>query len=124
MGAFGSPVKKLLMSMGEDAVISPFKANRPDTSSQSRCINLLEQIPLCSVQVEEPLARISSFEESLGGNLLQESKRQAQTPPIQVDISAIVDIDVPIINYGRFISTKVLGSTLLLTNKTKEEQVF
>jgi hypothetical protein len=76
------------------------------------------------VQVEEPLARISPFEESLGGNLLQEGKRQAQAPPNQIDISSIVDLDVPIINYGRFISTKVLGSTLLLTNKTKEEQVF
>jgi hypothetical protein len=41
MGAFGSPAKKLLMNIGEDTVISPFKANRPDTS-QSRCINLLE----------------------------------------------------------------------------------
>jgi hypothetical protein len=38
------------------------------------------------------------------------------------DISRLIEIDSNVINYGQFISGKILGSTLLLTNITSEEQ--
>lgn len=41
-----------------------------------------------------------------------------------VDINDILDIDSNVINYGQFICGKILGSTLLLTNISNEEQVI
>ena len=41
-----------------------------------------------------------------------------------VDINEILDIDSNVINYGQFICGKILGSTLLLTNISNEEQVI
>lgn len=41
-----------------------------------------------------------------------------------VDINEILDIDSNVINYGQFICGKILGSTLLLTNISDEEQVI
>lgn len=41
-----------------------------------------------------------------------------------VDINEVLDIDSNVINYGQFICGKILGSTLLLTNISNEEQVI
>jgi hypothetical protein len=62
-------------------------------------------------------------ESALTGNLLKERKLQANNPQLfgaaedseeepELEIEQILELDVPIINYGQFISTKVLGSTL------------
>ena len=40
---------------------------------------------------------------------------QAKATP-EVDISAVIDVDSNVINYGQFICGKILGSTLLLSN--------
>ena len=67
--------------------------------------------------------KIVEEEPELGNNLLKDRKIALPEPVIPC-IESILELDVPIINYGSFISTKVLGSTLQLTNKTKQEQIF
>jgi hypothetical protein len=62
--------------------------------------------------------KIVEEEPELGNNLLKDRKIALPEPVIPC-IESILELDVPIINYGSFISTKVLGSTLQLTNKTK-----
>jgi hypothetical protein len=39
-------------------------------------------------------------------------------------ISQILEIDSNVINYGQFICGKILGSTLLLSNISKEDQII
>lgn len=89
--------------------------------------NLLDQISFCPDE-EESLIKPKSIEttedeSALTGNLLKERKLQANNPQLfgatedseeepELEIEQILELDVPIINYGQFISTKVLGSTL------------
>lgn len=54
-------------------------------------------------------------------NLLVE-RRSCQIE--EIGIEQIVEVDSPLMSFGKFISGKVLGSTLLLTNKTQEERSF
>ena len=39
------------------------------------------------------------------------------------DITEILDVDSNVINYGQFICGKILGSTLLLTNVSEQDQI-
>jgi hypothetical protein len=122
-----SPSKKqmrLLESLQGDEhdedEISPFKS----TEKTKKRGSLLESLEKISFDDEEPLLRTESvkvIEEDLelGSNLLKERKVSIPEPVVQPCIESILELDVPIINYGSFISTKVLGSTLQLTNKTK-----
>jgi hypothetical protein len=122
-----SPSKKqmrLLEHQGDepdcDDEISPFKS----TEKAKKRGSLLESLEKISFNDEEPLLRTESVkvieeELELGSNLLKERKISIPEPVVQPCIESILELDVPIINYGSFISTKVLGSTLQLTNKTK-----
>lgn len=47
-----------------------------------------------------------------------------QTRDIPVDISSVLKLDAFTMNFGNFISGKMLGSTLELTNLTSQDQVF
>ena len=55
-------------------------------------------------------------------NLLTDRKNCREEELISLD--QIVEIDSQIMSYGKFISGKILGSTLMLTNKTSAEQSF
>lgn len=58
-------------------------------------------------------------------NALQDESNvtEVQLQQQVVDINAILDVDSNVINYGQFICGKILGSTLLLTNLSNENQV-
>ena len=89
-------------------------------------LETLDSISFCTDDEEsliKPKSIENQTEEHLAGNLLQERKLQANNPQIfgpnedsdeepELEIEQILELDVPIINYGQFISTKVLGSTL------------
>lgn len=49
---------------------------------------------------------------------------ELQTRDIPVDISSVLKLDAQTMNFGNFISGKMLGSTLELTNLTSQDQVF
>lgn len=53
-----------------------------------------------------------------------EVKTESQEEQNVTDINEILDIDSNVINYGQFICGKILGSTLLLTNTSNEDQVI
>lgn len=52
-------------------------------------------------------------------NCVTETQLQNQVP----DINDILDVDSNVINYGQFICGKILGSTLLLTNMSENDQI-
>ena len=118
----------------DDNEISPF-------TSHTGLLGNIDQIPF-NLDEEDTLIKTTSIEvvpeveeeetPVQAGNLLKERKHQANNQQIfgassdsdeepELEIEQILELDVPIINYGQFISTKVLGSTIQLTNKTKEE---
>ena len=53
----------------------------------------------------------------------QNSATETQLESQQIDINDIMDVDSNVINYGQFICGKILGSTLLLTNMSEQDQV-
>ena len=70
-------------------------------------------------------------EEAQPKSLLEQTK-EAQEPQLTqfqeeqeevVPISEIIDVDSNVINYGQFICGKILGSTLLLSNISEEDQI-
>ena len=56
-------------------------------------------------------------------NLQEPVKTQTQEERSVVDITDILDVDSNVINYGQFICGKILGSTLLLTNISSQDQI-
>ena len=42
---------------------------------------------------------------------------------IPVDINKVIQLDSQVINFGKFVSGKILGSTLQVTNTSNKEQV-
>jgi len=44
--------------------------------------------------------------------------------PIITDVNEAIEVDSQVINFGTFMPGKLLGSTLLVKNKTKQEQVI
>lgn len=92
--------------------ISPFKSSEKGLMRRGSLLESLEKI---SFSDDDNLLRTESVKEcteelAVGNNLLKERKLQAV--PALPSIESILELDVPIINYGSFISTKVLGSTL------------
>jgi hypothetical protein len=43
--------------------------------------------------------------------------------PVETDVTKIVTVDSQVINYGKFICGKILGSTLLVSNTSSQEQI-
>jgi hypothetical protein len=54
---------------------------------------------------------------------LQEASQTLTQMEQALDITEILDVDSNVINYGQFICGKILGSTLLLTNISKKDQI-
>jgi hypothetical protein len=56
---------------------------------------------------------------------LLKSQRQLSKPvePVETDVTKIVTVDSQVINYGKFICGKILGSTLLVSNTSSQEQI-
>ena len=119
-----SPTKKQMMlckHAGDepdcDDEISPFKEE--NINKRGSLLESLEQISFGDDD-DDNLLRTESVQihAEPETNLLKERKRQAQDIALETeqvvhpDIESILELDVPIINYGSYISTKVLGSTL------------
>lgn len=73
-----------------------------------------------TVEKEETLKSLLTSKEDHQEPVQTESQEEQNV----VDINEVLDIDSNVINYGQFICGKILGSTLLLTNISDEEQVI
>ena len=71
------------------------------------------------VAAEQPKSLLTSKDDHQ--EIVQTETQEEQNV---TDINEILDIDSNVINYGQFICGKILGSTLLLTNISNEEQVI
>ena len=49
---------------------------------------------------------------------------QTQLEEKPIEINDILDVDSNVINYGQFICGKILGSTLLLSNISENDQII
>lgn len=74
-----------------------------------------------SEQERAPLGDISSQNQS---KALLMSLLGPKETPIYSDINEVVEVDSTVINFGVFLPGKLLGSTLLVRNRTKQEQVL
>lgn len=59
----------------------------------------------------------------LGANYSQQEQTEVQEACKPIEITDLLDIDSNVINYGQFICGKILGSTMLLSNISNEDQV-
>lgn len=56
--------------------------------------------------------------------LLKQQKLCQKPLPENDDVTKVIQVDSNVINYGKFICGKMLGSTLVITNTSNQEQII
>lgn len=88
-----------------------------------------EEVECSGEESREPLGELSSEDKANSKDLLRsllgaKGEQKEQVEDIQeFEIEKVIDIDANVINFGTFAPGKLLGSTLLVRNKSDQEQV-
>ena len=105
--------------------------NLEDRENQENQENIETQYKKSPERVvsQEDLAKEESAEQEVKSLLTAKDAAKPVMTEVQQDnaniteITEILDVDSNVINYGQFICGKILGSTLLLTNVSEEDQI-
>lgn len=105
--------------------------NLEDRENQENQENIETQYKKSPERVvsQEDLAKEESADQEVKSLLTAKDAAKPVMTEVQQDnaniteITEILDVDSNVINYGQFICGKILGSTLLLTNVSEEDQI-